>query len=292
MEQVIKHIQFDNTTNPKSYFDVVRIEELLFRNLDHDIEKNHIVRFYIIFIVLEGNGLHGIDFEDYKYQKGTVLLIRQDQIQKFFKNNQVKGYLLIFTEEFILGHLNKIESSKSFGLFNKLIGFPKIEIDPEKKEFSDLTILIKQIESEYRLKDEYAIGITRSAIHILITKLLRIRFSNQEFSSNKKYLEEFLSFQKMVEKNCFSNKKVKYYADQMGCSTKTLNNIAHAIVNKSAKYFINETVITQIKRLLIGSNKPIKEIAYASGFDDTSNFFKYFKKYAGSSPEAFRKAHQ
>ncbi len=291
MEETIKHIKFDNKTNPKSYFDIIRIEELLQRKLDHNICTNHIVKFYIIVFVLEGEGYHTIDFTDYKYQKGTILLIRKDQIQKFFKSTNVKGYLLVFTEEFIVSHLNKPEALKSFQLFNEFLSFPKIELKDIEDEFSNFHILIKQIESEYKCNDEYSIGIIRSALHMMITKLFRIKSKNGQLSSKKKYLAEFLSFQEMVEKNCFTNKKVKEYAQKMGFSTKTLNNIVQTVVNKPAKAFIDEIAIMQIKRLLISTNKPIKEIAYLAGFDDPANFFKYFKKSVGSSPESFRKVY-
>ncbi|MBQ4803453.1 helix-turn-helix domain-containing protein [Aquimarina sp. MMG015] len=292
MKEKIKHIKFDNKTNPKSYFEVVQLEELLNRKLDHDICKNHIVKFYIIIFITEGNGYHTIDFVDYKYQKGSVLLVRKDQIQKFSKSATAKGYLLIFTEEFIVSHINKLEALKSFQLFNELISFPKIELQVKELEFSDFYSLMEQIVSEYKLKDEYSISITRSALHILITKLFRIKFNNGQLPNKKKYLTEFLLLQDMVEKNCFANKKVMYYAQNMGCSTKTLNNIVQAIINKPAKNFIDEIAITQIKRLLIGTNESVKEIAYTSGFDDPANFFKYFKKFVGSSPEAFRRSHQ
>ncbi|SEL99041.1 AraC-like ligand binding domain-containing protein [Aquimarina amphilecti] len=292
MKEKIKHVKFDNKTNPKSYFEVVQLEELLNRKLDHDICKNHIVKFYIIIFITEGNGYHTIDFVDYKYQKGSVLLVRKDQIQKFSKSATAKGHLLIFTEEFIVSHINKLEALKSFQLFNELISFPKIELDIEENDFSNFHSLIGQIVSEYNLKDEYSIGITRSALHILITKLFRIKFTKKQLPNKKKYLTEFLLLQDMVEKNCFVNKKVMFYAENMGCSTKTLNNIVQAIVNKPAKNFIDEIAITQIKRLLIGTNESVKEIAYTSGFDDPANFFKYFKKYVGSSPEVFRKSHR
>ncbi len=292
MEKIIKQIKFENKTNPKSYFDIVPIEELLSRELDHDIFKNHIVKFYVLFVVTDGEGYHTIDFTDYKYQKGTVLLVRKDQIHKFFRSTNVKGYLLVFTEEFILGHLNNLEASKSLQLFNELLSFPKIELGVENEEFADFITLVRHIGFEYKIKDEYSVGITRSALHIMITKLFRIKSKKVQFSGNKKYLGEFLSFQEMVEKNCFESKKVIDYAREMGFSTKTLNNIVQTVVHKSAKTFIDEIAIMQIKRLLISTNQPIKEIAYTAGFDDTANFFRYFKKYVGSSPEVFRQAHQ
>lgn len=292
MKETIKHIKFDNKTNPKSYFEVVQIEELLNRRLDHDIYKNHIVEFFIIFFVVDGEGYHTIDFTDYKYQKGTVLLVRKDQLHKFFRSPNVKGYLLIFTEEFILGHLNKLEALKSLQLFNELLSFPKIELASNEDEFSSFATLVKHIELESKLKDEYSLGITRSVLHIIITKLFRIKSTDGQLYSKKKYLSEFLVFQSMVEKNCFNNKKVTAYAKKMGLSSKTLNNIVQTVVNKTTKTFIDEIAIMQIKRLLISTNQSIKEIAYTAGFSDPTNFFKYFKKYVGCSPEVFRKAHQ
>jgi len=104
-------------------------------------------------------------------------------------------------------------------------------------------------------------------------------------------MTQFLVFQELVEKDCFKSKQVQYYAQKLNISTKTLNNIVKSIVNNSAKSFIDERTIMQIKRLLISSDQSIKEIAYTSGFNDPTNFFKYFKRFTGSSPEIFRKAH-
>ena len=77
----------------------------------------------------------------------------------------------------------------------------------------------------------------------------------------------------------------------MGVSTKTLNNIVQSIVHKPAKIFIDEILITQIKRLLIHSPLSIKEVAYQSGFEEPTNLYKYFRKYTDITPELFRKTH-
>ena len=290
VKKQLPEIKLDNRDHPKYYFDIVKIEDLIQRGLDHDIGKDHLVKFYIIFFVYEGEGYHTIDFTDYKYDEGTVLLIRKDQIHKFFRSPNVKGYLLIFTEDFIIGHLNNMEALKTMQLFNDSLSFPKIEFN-NKEEFSDFTVLIKQMESEYNSKDDFSIGITRSVLHIVITKLFSVKAKAGHFVERKKYMSQFLEFQKLVEQDCFKSKKVEYYAKHLGVSAKTLNNISNDIVNNSAKAFIDERTIMQIKRLLISSDHSIKEIAYLSGFSDSTNFFKYFKKFTGSSPEVFRQAH-
>lgn len=290
-EEKIQQVLFSNKSNPKSHLEVIKIEELFSREMDHDIYRTHIIQFYIIFFVSEGSGVHTIDFIDYKYKKGTILLIRKDQIHKFNKNKSLKGSLLIFTEEFIVSHLNKLEALKSFQLFNELLSFPKIQLKLKEEEFSSFVSLVKQIELEYKFKDEYSIGITRSALHMMITKLYRIKAKNGQLSSKKKYLAEFLQFQKLVEEHCFKSKKVMDYASMMTCSSKTLNNIVQLVVNKTAKSFIDEITIMQIKRLLINTTEPITEIAYTAGFEDPTNFYKYFKKYVKSTPETFRQSY-
>ncbi|MEM7660019.1 MAG: helix-turn-helix transcriptional regulator [Bacteroidota bacterium] len=288
-KEQLPEVYFENQENPQSFFDIVRIEDLAQRRLDHDIGTNHLVKFYIIFFVLEGEGSHTIDFVDHTYQKGTVLLIRKDQVHKFAVNPSVKGYLLVFTEEFIVSHLNRMEALRAMQLFNESLSFPKIDITTEK-ECTDFTILVKCLELEYQIKDTFSIGITRSVLHVVITKLFRIKAKQGRLVERKKYLSQFLAFQELVEKDCFKSKKVQYYALELGVSPKTLNNIVKQIINDSAKAFIDERAIMQIKRLLISSEHSIKEIAYLSGFSDPTNFFKYFKKLVGTSPDAFRQA--
>ncbi len=290
MKKQLPEINFSNQENPNSYFDIVKIEELLGRNLDHDIGKNHLVKFYIIFFVYEGQGYHTIDFTDYNYKKGTVLLVRKGQIHKFFRSPNVKGYLLVFTEEFIISHLNGMEALKSMQLFNDSLSFPKIEFN-DLEDFSDFTILLKHLEMEYLIKDNFSIGITRSVLHIVITKLFRIKSKSGHLIERKKYMVQFLEFQKLVEQDCFKSKKVQYYANKLGVSTKTLNNIVNNVINETAKAFIDERTIMQIKRLLISTNLSIKELAYTAGFNDPTNFYKYFKRFTGNSPEVFRQAH-
>ncbi len=281
-------VKFENSINPKSAFDLLKLEDFLQREyLDHNPENLHKVEFFILIFIAEGQGYHTIDFTDYKFKKGTLLTIRQDQIHKFIKSKNVKGYLLLFTDDFLISYLEKLEAQKSLQLFNELLGVPKIQLS--KTDFKTINNIISRIETEYlQLMDDYSLGIIRSEIHILITKLYRIKSKENQIIVDKKYLSEFIEFQKLVEKNVAKTKRVNDYAAMMSISTKTLNTISKSILNKSAKEFIDEISIKQIKRLLINTPLSIKEIAYSSGFEETTNFYKYFKRQMEMTPEQFR----
>jgi len=74
----------------------------------------------------------------------------------------------------------------------------------------------------------------------------------------------------------------------MGISAKTANNITRSILNKSAKAFIDEECITQIKRMLLNTPLSVKEIAYEVGFEEPTHLYKFFKRQVGETPEQFR----
>lgn len=288
MPEKTKNIKFQNLQNPKVQFDLIKLEELFKRKgLDHSIEKNHKVQFYILIFIEKGTGHHSIDFEKFECSKGTILSVRKDQIHQFFKSDNLKGTLLIFTNEFLISYLEEMESQKTLFLFNEQLGVPKLQL--KNLHFNTIFQSIKRIENEYlSIHDNHSLSIIRSELHILITQLFRIKSKKEHINLDKKYLKSFIKFQDLVEKNITKTSKVKDFAIELGISTKTLNAITQSIVHKSAKEFIDEICTKQIKRLLINTKLSIKEIAYKSGFEETTNFYKYFKRQTQTTPEKFR----
>ncbi len=74
----------------------------------------------------------------------------------------------------------------------------------------------------------------------------------------------------------------------MGISKKTINLATRAIVDMSAKEFVNSRLFLEIKRYLSQGELLNYEIAEILGFDEPANMTKFFKKYEGISPKEFR----
>ena len=53
--------------------------------------------------------------------------------------------------------------------------------------------------------------------------------------------------------------------------------------------YVNEYRINHACKLLIETNNDIKSICYDSGFNNFSNFIRFFRRYHGLSPKQFRK---
>ena len=283
----IKEIDFKKKKADNFYFDLIDLEDILQRKpKDHNQFEHHKISFFVIVIITHGKGKHSINYKDYDYKKGTVFTLRKNNIHKFYKTN-AQGKFLVFTENFVIRYADKIETLKLFQLFNEMLVSPKLQLN--NSDFAEIISLVHQIEKEYlQVRDDHSIEIIRNLTQVIIHKLFRIKSKNKEILRDKKYQSKFITLQKLIEKHCFESKKVAYYAKKMSVTSKTLNNITQNTIDKSAKSFIDEVLILQIKRLIINSDLSFTEIAYQAGFDDSTNFFKYFRKKTGRSPKQFK----
>jgi len=287
VKQKIKEIKFAQDSVFGSHFDIIDFQGLLKkRPADHSQFELHKVSFYVILLITSGKGRYNLNFEDLHFKKQTLFTIRKESIHKFYKSD-AKGILLVFTKNFIQKHSNKLEASKILMLFNEMLSSPKLQLSP--KDYKEITTLVDQAKKEHQgLNDDYSSVILSSIMQIIFTKLYRLKSKDNPLFENNRNLSTFLDFQGHIERHCFMNRKVSFYADKMKLSTKTLNNATKAIVNRSAKSFIDDIFMVHTKRLIINSSEPLTKIAYGVGFDEPTNFFKYFKKQSGISASEFR----
>ena len=76
----------------------------------------------------------------------------------------------------------------------------------------------------------------------------------------------------------------------MDVSYKHLNEICKSVTGSTAKEVIDNLLILESKRHLAVSDISIKELSYEVGFDEPTNFVKYFKRHTQQSPAQFRKS--
>ncbi|MCQ4036119.1 helix-turn-helix domain-containing protein [Kaistella montana] len=81
---------------------------------------------------------------------------------------------------------------------------------------------------------------------------------------------------------------VEYYADKLNITKRTLDNAIKSIYGCTTKRFINAKAIQRAKKLLQGTDVPIKNISIDIGFSEESNFSNFFKKHTGTSPRKYR----
>lgn len=288
MQSPVKKIRFQQKQGTKSFFDLVKFSDLMaLQPTDHNQFENHKLSFFVIIFIIDGTGKHSINFQDYSFGKGTLFTIGRDNIHKFYQCD-AEGYILVFTEDFIVQYMSEKNASRVFQLFNDLLASPKLDLNDEK--FTQLKGYINAIKTEFQqIQDGFSPEVIRNILQIIFTQILRIKSQANTVFTENKYLTQFLNFQKLVEQQFHQHHDVASYADKLNITSRTLNNITNSVVQKSAKNVINDILLSHIKRLLLNSELTITQIAFQTGFSEVSYFSKFFNQHTNQTPKSFRK---
>lgn len=114
----------------------------------------------------------------------------------------------------------------------------------------------------------------------------------QDFTEIKKGadLDYVVLFKDLLEVQFKEQKQVNSYSGQLSVTEKRLNQATSKVLGKTPKQMIDERVMLEAKRLLAHTNESIKEIGFALGFEEPTNFIKYFKKHHNTTPVEFRES--
>jgi AraC-like DNA-binding protein len=258
--------------------------DLLLNEFSEEIKKPHRTEFYQILWFQSGSPVHVVDFKSVKIVPNSLLFINKNNVQLFDNQTTFKGKAILFTDNFYCKTKIDTQFLKSTILFNDLLSVARINISN-----SIIGTIFKQLETESKnQKDQYQADIIRNDLRNLLLHSERERkkqgFVELEKDTN---LEYALIFKDRLERNFVQFKNVGFYANEMNISTKRLNQITSKIFGKSPKTIIDERVMLECKRLLVHTNESVKEIAYSLGFEEPTNFIKYFKKHTGETPISF-----
>lgn len=96
-------------------------------------------------------------------------------------------------------------------------------------------------------------------------------------------------FKILLEQHIQETRSVNFYSQQLGISSNYLSTVCSEIFGKSVKVIINQRITLEAKRLLLGTDTPVREIAVGLGFPSLANFSSFIKLNTGISPSEYRK---
>lgn len=228
-----------------------------------------------------------IDGIDYNFPKNTMLPLIVNQSFKFEKPEKLIAWQ--FNREFycILNHDSEVGN---IGFLFYGIEHPMF-IKINEKEQKDINKLIINFNDEWKTSDAFQGEMLKNLLKQLMIKVTRI--GKTQTNNFQKFTEEKLDIVKqfiiIVESNYKKEHGVKYYADYLNKSPKTLSNTFAILKQQSPLKIIHNRIILEAKRYLNQTNKTTKEIAFELGFESISHFSKFFKTKTGISISDFKK---
>jgi AraC-like DNA-binding protein len=105
-------------------------------------------------------------------------------------------------------------------------------------------------------------------------------------------VQRFARFRRLVEQNYAGWHQVSAYAAALACTEKSLTRAALEATGQSAKSVITARIALEAKRLLAHTDRPIYLIAEGLGFEEATNFGKFFKRETDFTPLGFRQQYK
>lgn len=287
----IPKISFVKKKTSQYGFEVFSIKNLFARahQAMYPIDQPHRLKFYQVIFVTEGKGKHTIDFKTFDFKEGSLIFTSKGQVQSFNIEDNLDGYIIIFTEEFLTKNLVDTEIMSIYRLYNYHLQTPLIQ--PNKVGIKMFKNLAEEISKEHKLADDFAKEeILRLLLKLFLLKAERIKRTLVPSENNSEWLFKFREFQDLLEKDINNCRIAAEYAGKLDISYKHLNEICKSVTGSTAKEIIDNFLILEIKRQLALTNNSIKELTFVMGFDEPTNFVKFFKKHTALTPAQFKKS--
>lgn len=278
----IPKLKFRNKKNRQIGLEIISLNDFFKEEDISFITKPYRTEFYNMIYVTKGKCTHEIDFIEYTANQGEILIIPNKRVHRYSRfDKDIEGYLVMFTEEFLCKFLSdNIYEIKE--LFNDTYLNPCVKLSSEHNLV--LEKLLNAMVDIYTQDEIFKCNIIAANLKT-ITLILKNMVAGEKIRNNNNL---FIEFSRLIKENLNDIRTVEEYSKMLYISKKTLNLATRKATGMSAKEYIIQQEILEIKISLCFEEKSINEISNELGFLDASNMTKFFKRYTGLTPKQFR----
>lgn len=235
-------------------------------------------------------GQKSIDFQD-----GSLVCIAPRQVitvdEPLEDKTDINGWGLFFHPDLIRGTALG-QSIKAYSFFS----YETTEaLHLSDKEKLTLFEIVQKIETELNENiDKHSQTLMISNIELLLNYCNR--YYDRQFITRKTANKDILVKVEHALSDYFKSSALKenglpsvtYLADQVYLSPNYLSDLLKKETGMNAQDHIHHYLIEEAKNLLLGSDKPVNELAYSLGFEYPQYFSRLFKSKTGMTPLEYR----
>lgn len=271
----------------------VKHKELVVDHFAHYLDEHpnlkfpHKHDFYHLVYFSKGSGTHSIDFIEFPVKPGQIYFMIPGQVHEWHFKTKPDGFIVNFSVEYMNLLLANTRYFDQFRFFSGNAQDQVVQLEPDsRKEVEQLLqIITREGAAEKAWKDDF-IRTALIQLFILVSRCAGYEEKSDAINYNSVLLK---NFQQLINIHFREKKLTRDYAALLYVTPNHLNALCKDITGRSAGELIRERIILEAKRMLVNASLNIAEIADELSFEDHSYFSKFFKKYAGITPEQFRK---
>lgn len=246
------------------------------------------MNFILIGLCTKGRIEYRLDTQEMIINPGDILIVSDKHVvDKYQPSPDMEGLCMMLSVNFFHEIIQNVRDVNSLFLFAR--SHPVMSLDRKEQDtFKEYFQVIKQ-----------KIGDNGNFFHkdLIRTLLLAMFYDVGNIINRVRKLDKpqtraeaiFTNFIKMVEANYKHERRISWYAIQLGITPKYLSETVKAVSRRTPNEWVDNYVMMELRVLLKNSTKSIKEISEEMNFPNQSFLGKFFKEHVGISPNKFRK---
>ncbi len=244
------------------------------------------IDFHCLLVVTSGTYTHTVDFETYKCTRGSVVQVQPGQVHRFGDEPGWAGWFVILRSDLPTagsGSMAADVASRTAALPAHLRtsgGTNEAVIEALERMARDTVE-----RGDARLKNELLIA----QFHSLIARLQLVHVAVAGHSAvDPRLAERYRYFFNTAEREFRRWHGAAPYAAELGYSVKSLDRATLAVAGVTTKEWLVARIVLEAQRLLAHTTLPVSAISQELGFDEATNFVKFFRRETGVTPGLFR----
>ncbi len=229
--------------------------------------------FHALLLATGGHGTVEVDFTAQTCRPGTLLWIRPGQALRIGSNG-LAASVVTFDGRIADATRHLAENAPATW---------QLEGEDEDAVISEFAQL--SVDCERHRAGPVAADLLR---HQLAVLLLRIALLTPDEAPLGAEARTFARFRRRLEAGHGQSRRVEDYAEEMGCSVRTLTRASLAVTGRTAKQVVDDRVALEARRLLACTPMSVAEVGRHLGFPEPTNFGRFFHREVGMSPGQFR----
>jgi AraC family transcriptional activator of pobA len=252
--------------------------------------------FYKIMYVTKGIGDFTLGSHTYHILEPTILFIHPGEIISWKKlNTESEGYIGFFKKRYADQYPTLKSLIEKYGLFNDPL---KSVILLTENDIAVLDPLFAQMLAAEQSGGPLAEETVQALLQLLVLTCIRIANYPEPdaITGEFKHMHEFFHLLEKVSSNInyvtpVRLKTAKEFAEALSLHPNHLNALLKKYTGQNVSAHIKGRLLEQSKVLLLQTDWNLRDIAFAVGISDQSNFSHFFKNLTGLTPADFRKNH-
>lgn len=229
------------------------------------------------FLVPRYSGTHMVDFRTICFDPNAIVYIGPGQVHAWTQSSDADGHLVLMADEWFRQVRTLLQTDQTwYWHHNNILGISRPDI------IENLTkILLK----------ETSLKIQPYTLMLLAAHWLSFLSSSKSDAHSLRDIERLTRLQALVEKHMKEERSVAFYANLLGLTSDALSDFIKRMTGVTAKVWINQIMLLEAKRMLVTENISISLLAQSLGFNETTHFVRFFRRYSGLTPFNFRRSY-